>query len=157
MAFSLCTLFVLWLSVLFKKKLELLFILFVTYFIIQSTLSITFRLLYLHNFFWIKRVVKQYKQKVKIAYIMEQRESKTVFIMLSCCRWKKPWKGWTSGKIRHLCCQNKNKTKEKAIVVITLRAYMPRRNGIMWEVHKRRFFIVEFIIEPQCSVTSRFY
>ena len=33
------------------KKLELLFILFVTYFIIQSTLSITFYFLYLHKFF----------------------------------------------------------------------------------------------------------
>jgi uncharacterized integral membrane protein len=37
--------------VLLKKKLELLFILFVIYFIIQNTLSTTFRFLYLHNFF----------------------------------------------------------------------------------------------------------
>ena len=40
-----------------------------TYFIIQSTLSTTFYFLYLHIFL-IRRVLKHYKQKLKIPYIM---------------------------------------------------------------------------------------
>ena len=56
----------------YLKKLKLLFILFVTCFIIKSSLSMTYPFFIFAQIFQIKRMVKRCKKKVKATSIMER-------------------------------------------------------------------------------------
>jgi hypothetical protein len=58
----------------YSKFFKLLFILFVTYFIIYGTLNTTFSFFIFTKIIWIRWVIKRYNQKLKISYIVGWRE-----------------------------------------------------------------------------------